>query len=723
MHTHPASARSSSHPANYLRTTFLILLSLTLLFLAPRPGFATQWDVYPGQLAWAVDHAQAYDTIVLHNGTYHEVIMPNVDNLTIKAAPGEKPIVSGSQPIQPYWNRNGNIHYATWNREMCRPWRFAYETKMFRGPGTTVGQIFVKLNGTWQMYKQMGDKDSMSVTPGSWYTDGTWIYINVPSGINFQQLTDLGYVQATTFPQLLVPKRRYLRNITVCGITFSRAANQYPLEFWENTSSMVKESPSDNDPITRYYQEGMVTTASGRNWVIENCRFEYANSIGLDFGSQGGSGWLPEPSGAYVGPVGSPIPAWTVRLDDSTAERGYHTIRNNVFADNGVCGLAGWRSIGVQITGNIIQRNAVLGLGRSDEDAGLKAHWCINGVIKNNLIRDNEANGLWLDQTWQGTVVRANVILRNLNRGIMVELGGNPNVTGGDQTRQRNTFLSIDNNIIACTRATENASAGIYMQDASQVMIAHNLFYKNDKWGVWFRYLFGSYYWYFDGDTINSLNQYGYWTRSEASFNNILNNLFVGNTRGAISWPYPEPTARHNFSDHNDFLDPQGYTNGRPFQVNQYGVDERYVNMSNRLSSLYGWIQSQVGNSYTPDATGPLTHLLQWRNLYYNSNYGQSACRCTNDPNSQLYWSDASLGSFGLTNSSGTSGNIYLQMYYDPSVGYSDSTRIGSAYNGNMDVTADFFGNYIQPNCIPGPFQSAPTYGTAPYTVWQGLKP
>ena len=150
---------------------------------------------------------------------------------------------------------------------------------------------------------------------------------------------------------------------------------------------------------------------------------------------------------------------------------GYHLIRNNNISDNGAGGIGAYRSPFTRIIGNVLERNNYMNSHEASEDAAIKTHFFVNGLIEGNLIRDNETHGIWLDNVYQGTRVTRNLILNNKWSGIMCEMGS--------------VGCLIDNNVIAFTRAGD----GIYTQDASSVTVAHNLLYENANCGLYMRYM------------------------------------------------------------------------------------------------------------------------------------------------------------------------------------------------------------------------------------------
>ncbi|MDJ0701908.1 MAG: right-handed parallel beta-helix repeat-containing protein [Leptolyngbyaceae cyanobacterium MO_188.B28] len=201
---------------------------------------------------------------------------------------------------------------------------------------------------------------------------------------------------------------------------------------------------------------------------------------------------------------------------------GYHQIRRNVISDNGCCGIAGWKQTGTAIIGNRIERNNRLGW-TAPETGGIKVHKFIDGRIEGNLLRDNDAFGIWLDNVYRNSRVSRNVLVNNQGAGIFVEMGGGP--------------ILVDNNAIAYTRLGD----GIYTHDASGVTLAHNLLYANTHFGVYMR-------------TVSDrqfTNAAGEREPVSTSHQRIYNNVFVDNYRGHISLPLPSEQAFDNQSDYN----------------------------------------------------------------------------------------------------------------------------------------------------------------------------
>jgi parallel beta-helix repeat protein len=210
-------------------------------------------------------------------------------------------------------------------------------------------------------------------------------------------------------------------------------------------------------------------------------------------------------------------------------DAGHHLIRGNTISDNGAAGIVAYRSTGTRIIGNIIERNNSEGF-YSYESGGIKNHFFIDGVIEGNLVRDNDAVGIWLDNTNHRSRVSRNVVLRNRGAGIFLEMTFGP--------------ILVDNNVVALTVPTHNmAGDGIYAHDASEVTLMHNLILANANYGVWAHI----------ATNRRARHPELGMTEVGASDWRIQNNIIAGNHRGALSMPMESPRSRNNRSDFNVF--------------------------------------------------------------------------------------------------------------------------------------------------------------------------
>jgi len=474
----------------------------------------------------AAEQAKPGDTIIVHEGVYRERVNPvrsgEVDNpITFMAAPGEKVYVRGSEVFAPVWEQvegypgvyKGALNYVPFGKEAyngllddsvyCEnPYHLGFDRTAKVRPISiseeklplTLGQVFI--DG-----KPLVEAETYAQVNGTHYTwivsaDGDNIYINLPCAI---YEIEKHLIEISVRHAVFSPLARQLMHIHIRGFIFEHCANHSPA--WGKGGRA---------------QAGMVSTRSGKYWRIENNVIRYAKCIGLDCGSEGGEENIEFPGS------GNNLLARLIKSgengDDMSGDLpGHHTIIDNHIYNNGHCGIAGIGHIGTKVIGNVIEKNNRTGYTSPWwEFAGIKFHFFYKGLIEGNLIRDNDAHGIWLDNNWRYSRVTRNVIVNNLWSGINMELGRGP--------------MCIDNNIVAYTRQ----GSGIYGHDASDITVAHNLIYANYNFGVWFAYC-----------SNRVKNEDGCWDIK------TFNNMIMGNRGGAIAYPMPWECGGNNTSDSN----------------------------------------------------------------------------------------------------------------------------------------------------------------------------
>ncbi len=432
--------------------------------------------------------------MLIHPGVYRERVAPRVGGTegkpVVYSGVGVGVIVRGSDVWNPQWvpASGGKAVFEADFRASAfggsdvfiRPARALAGNKV-------LGQIFV---GD-RLMLQMDRREQVVQSPGSWCVDQATCRVTLRLPVGIAQPGD-SVIEITVRDRLFAPIRRGLGHIHVRGITFEHCANQSAHSFWT-----VKGHP----------QAGAVSCRSGHHWVIERCTVRHANSVGIDCGSEGArdtDGMDPTPPIEKV---------------------GRHVIRDNIVSDNGETGIMGWKHIGTRVTGNVVERNNAMGFN-AIEEAGIKFHYFIDGVIEGNLVRDNDAHGIWLDNVWYGSRVSRNTVLNNQHSGIMVELGFGP--------------CMVDHNVVGFTRNGE----GIYTHDASGVTVAHNLLVANSHFGVHMRTVS-------DRWMERRLGDIGWATTREQR---VISNVFIDNYRGHICFPHDPDGTSGNESDHNVFV-------------------------------------------------------------------------------------------------------------------------------------------------------------------------
>jgi parallel beta-helix repeat protein len=516
----------------------------------------------------AAELAEPGDVVLVHTGVYRERVAPRRGGeagrpITYKAAPGATVVIKGSEIWSPNWQtvpEHSDVYSGSLESNLF-PHFNPYRTALKDPPiaGMTLGQIFVE----GQPLLEVGNQQDLFALPGTWMVApgaaALWVHFTPSSKPLEQRLVEL-----TVRGRNFAPYKRGLGHIIVRGFIMEHCSNQLPVTFWQS------DSP----------QAGALGCRGGHHWIIENNTIRWAKTVGIDCGSEG----RQDADG-----FGQSQPK----------NAGYHLIRNNVITHNGAAGILGYRSYGTQIINNIIESNAYLGLNGS-ETAGIKTHFFIGGLIEGNLIRNNGASGIWLDNVWYDSRVTRNVIVNNNGAGMFIEMGFGP--------------LLVDNNIIALNTAMRILSGdGIYSHDASGVTLVHNLIFFNANFGVWSHVATdreARVRVSFDPQEPSPARE-----RVAASGWRIMNNLIIGNHRGAISLPARSERSHDNVSDYNlmtaayDWVTTETYGSALAHPSFIYNTNKGRVAMS----ALVEQFQQALDREKVPEAKRP--NLKQWADL------------------------------------------------------------------------------------------------------------
>lgn len=436
------------------------------------------------------------DTVYVAGTIYRERVAPakggTKENPVVYMATRPGVTIRGSEVITSAWSRMKvaeNIYSTVLDESLFMDFNpFLVKARALKGE-RTLGQVFV--NG--KLFAEVDNKESLKNTPGTWYIakDGLTLSVHFDK---YSKGPEGKFIEVSTRNRIFAPHQRGLGYVVVKGFIMEHCSNQFPASFWVS------------DREKGYPQAGALSTRSGNHWIIEDNIIRFANTLGIDCGKEGG----------YDIEGNQPEPELT----------GYHIIKNNIISDNGTCGIAGAGSPGTKILYNQIDRNNSLGW-TSPEVGGIKVHWFTDGLVEGNILRNNDAHGIWLDNGCTNSRVTRNVVIGSRGSGIFLEMADGP--------------VLVDNNIVAYTHAGD----GIYAHDASGITAAHNLLYANEHFGILMRTVT-------DRKTTNPLGERVLVGTHDET---VVNNIFMDNYRGQLSFPlWGGKRTYNNKSDYNLYI-------------------------------------------------------------------------------------------------------------------------------------------------------------------------
>ncbi|MEM6314347.1 MAG: right-handed parallel beta-helix repeat-containing protein [Planctomycetota bacterium] len=476
--------------------------------------------------------AEAGDTVRVHAGVYRERVAPARGGtadapVVYEAAPGSRPIITALDVWQPDWAPTdlgpnilrGRLDTALFELNDPQLDAFADRPTSFNpftlplSSAPSGGRVAVDPFGEERVE---ADPTQLPQTRGQVFLDGqpltqvtteqelrrivgTWRVVAGGLEVHFPPGRTEGVIEISVRSRCFAPYRRGLGHIHVRGFEMVGGASDFPRGFYK-----AGKSP----------QCGVLGTRSGHHWLIEHNVIRHGKSLGLDIGAEG----KEDADGLGQPPV----------ADDAT---GRHVVRHNTISDNGCGGIAGIRSWGSHIHDNIVERNNRLGF-TAPEIGGIKLHFFGDGILERNLVRDNHCYGIWLDNMYHRARVSRNLIVGNQGAGLFVELGRGP--------------LVVDHNVIALTRPLANHTGdGVYSHDASGVTFVNNLVMFNAGFGLWAHVATDR------QPRLYTDGQPGERSPADASNWTVANNLFIGNSAGALALPPDDERSTGNVVDHN----------------------------------------------------------------------------------------------------------------------------------------------------------------------------
>ncbi len=374
----------------------------------------------------------------MHEGFYRERVSPprggtsDAKRIVYEAAPGEKPVITGAEPVKNWVKVQQDVWKATIPNSFFggfNPYSDLIHGDWFNPLGRQHHTGAVYLRGNWLAEAASLD-DVMKPMAGEalWFgqvdRENTTIWAQF-KGVNpNQQAVEINVRQAVFYPE-----KTGIDYITVRGFTLEDAATPW--------------APPTAEQI------GAIGTHWSKGWIIENNVIRNSICSGISLGKYGDQWDNTSANSAegYVKTIDRALAnGWTKE------KIGHHMVRNNTITDCGQAGIVG--SLGAAfstITHNTIRDIHVRRSFSGAEMAGIKFHGAIDAqILRNHIYRT--CRGLWLDWMAQGTHVSGNLFHDN-DEDVFVEVDHGP-------------FLFDNNILLSPLSLTDNSQGGAY---------AHNL--------------------------------------------------------------------------------------------------------------------------------------------------------------------------------------------------------------------------------------------------------
>ncbi len=386
----------------------------------------------------AAELAQPGDVITVHAGVYRERVNPprggtsDEKRVVYRAAPGEKVVITGSEPATGWERIEGDVWKLTRPNALFggfNPYRDRIGGDWFDPQGRRHHTGAVYLDGEW--LTEAASREEVVQPAGRtplWYAevdsagDGeTRIWAQFPGVNPNDRLVEINARQTVFYPDQ--PGRNY---ITVRGFTMCQAATPW--------------APPTAEQI------GVIGTHWSKGWIIESNTISHATCTGVTLGKHGdefdntsanaAEGYVKTIERAVAHPI-----AW------SKENIGGHIVRDNTIAHCEQAGIVG--SLGAAfstVTGNTIHDIHVRRLFGGAEMGAIKFHGAIDVVISHNRIF-RCCRGIWLDWMAQGARVSRNLLYDNgPQEDLFLEVNHGP--------------LVVDNNLLLSAQSMNIQSQG-----------------------------------------------------------------------------------------------------------------------------------------------------------------------------------------------------------------------------------------------------------------------
>ncbi len=275
----------------------------------------------------AANLAQPGDVITVHEGIYRERISPprggtsDTNRIVYQAAPGEKPVITGSEPVKNWVKVQDNVWKATIPNSFFgsfNPYGDLIHGDWFNPLGRQHHTGAVYLHGDWLAEAASLDDVMKPIgTEALWFAQvdskNTTIWAQFKAIDPNQQPVEINVRQTVFYPQ-----KTGINYITVRGFTLEDAATPW--------------APPTAEQI------GMIGPHWSKGWIIENNLIRNSICSGISLGKYGDQ-WdntSANTAEGYVKTIDRALAnGW------SKENIGHHIVRNNTISDCGQAGIVG----------------------------------------------------------------------------------------------------------------------------------------------------------------------------------------------------------------------------------------------------------------------------------------------------------------------------------------------------------------------------------------------
>lgn len=475
----------------------------------------------------AAERAVPGTRVWIHGGTYRECVHPRRGGedpermISYEAWNGEEVIIKASEVAEEFVPSEGwNLRQIEEDRQLPESlsiWKTRLDPDKFRGynPFCAVNilhdRLFIEFDKTDMttylnrrgmvfcdgkplkqvpLYYQMADEDNTY-----------WVEANGQT-VHFRLKNDEDpashRIELTCREQCFAPEKPFLSYIKVKGLTCAHAATGAPVP-----------------------QRGSLSCYRGHHWIIENCRIDWSNGVGIDVGNE----------------------CWHhTHIEDQII--GHTVIRGCEIRDAGVCGIAGLFATHLLIEDNLISGTGWQKMELSWEAGGIKVHNCVDSLIRRNVFTKTfRADHLWMDVANVNNRITRNLFLDGIEQreAIFIEC-----TREGVNLIDNNIFWNVEGRFDPKQIPAEPGSSGwykmeehpvvngyaVYGEGTDRLHIIHNLIGKCRSAGYFAKPV---------AFRIGAAGRGG--TSREAR---ICGNLFYDCGEAAIKFPTKENEARDN---------------------------------------------------------------------------------------------------------------------------------------------------------------------------------